>query len=295
MKNNMENTLSYQYVNNLIPERNPNSHKGTFGKLINISGSKSYTGAAALSTLSALRSGVGLCTLASCESVTTIISGAIFEATYLPLTEDINGQIAFSNFDKIFESTKTANAVLIGCGLGKSCEITELVSKLIKNIECPIILDADGINAILDRIDILRNTKASIILTPHPGEFARILNISTQKVLENRIELSAQFAKEYGVIMVAKGAGTIVSTPDGYSYISTTGNPGLSRGGSGDVLAGIISSFVAQGLSPVDAACAGVFLHGFAADRVAEKLSMQGMLPTDVINELPLLFKDMNR
>jgi len=287
--------LDMGYVKRLIPKRSPNSHKGDFGKLLCLCGSKKFTGAAALSVLSALRSGVGLCTLASVECVTNIISGSIFEAIHLPLKEDENGQTDFSSYEEILKVAKTSSAILIGCGLGTSAEISDLVCKLIENVECPIILDADGINAILDRIDILRNTKASIILTPHPGELARLLNISTQEVLERRVELSSKFSKEFGLILISKGAGTVICTPDGSTYVSTTGNAGLSRGGSGDVLAGMISSFVAQGISPVNASCAGVYLHGLAADRVAQKLSMQGMLPTDVINELPLLFKDMER
>lgn len=287
--------LNTDYIKKNIPKRKPTSHKVDFGKLVNICGSRCFTGAAGLSTLSALRSGVGICTLASTEKVTEIVGSTIFEATYLPLKENENGQISYSNYERIIENCKNASTVLIGCGLGISDDTKKLVSELILNLECPIILDADGINAILDRINILRNTKASIILTPHPGEFARLLNISTKDVLQKRVELTTLFSKEYGVTVVSKGSGTIIATPDGKLYISTAGNSGLSRGGSGDVLAGMIASFSAQGLTPENSACAGVFLHGTAADNVAEKMSMQGMLPSDVINELPLVFKAIDR
>jgi len=287
--------IDMDFVKSVIPKREATAHKGTFGKLLSVCGSSNYVGAAALSTLSALRSGVGICTLATPKSVVSSLSSTIFEATYLPLDEDENGQILFSNYDKIVNKSKTSSAVLLGCGLGVSDDIKKLVVKLIENLECPIILDADGINAILDRIDILRNTKASVILTPHIGELARLTDTSIERVLEKSLEISAEFSQKYGVIVVAKGSGTIISAPDGATYISINGNAGLSRGGSGDVLAGIISSLVAQGISPVNSVCAGVFLNGLSADRVALKLSMQGMLPTDVINELPLLFKDMGR
>ena len=287
--------LDNDYIKKLIPIRKATSHKGDFGKLINICGSKNYTGAAALSSLSALRSGVGICTVASPTSVTSIIGGAVFEATYLPLEEDENGQISFSNYDVLAENIKCASAVLIGCGLGVSDDIKKLVEKIILNAECPLIIDADGINAILDRIDILKNTKASIILTPHPGELARLLNISTKEVLKERVRLASEFSEKYRVTLVSKGSGTVIATPDGSLYFSTAGNPGLSRGGSGDVLAGMIASFSAQGLSPEAAACAGVFLHGTTADIVAEKISVQGMLPSDIIKELPLVFKAIDR
>lgn len=287
--------LNTDYVKKLIPIRKATSHKGDFGKLINISGSKNYTGAVALSSLSALRSGVGICTIASPKCVTSIIGSSVFEATYLTLEEDKNGQISFSNYDILAENIKCASAVLIGCGLGISDDIKKLVEKIILNAECPLIVDADGINSILDRIDILKNTKASIILTPHPGELARLLNISTKEVLKERVRLASEFSKEYGVTLVSKGSGTVIATPDGRLYFSTAGNPGLSRGGSGDVLAGMIASFSAQGLSPEDAACAGVFLHGTTADIVADKISVQGMLPSDIIKELPLVFKAIDR
>lgn len=287
--------LDTDYVKKLIPKRKPTSHKGDFGKLINISGSRNYTGAVALSSLSALRSGVGICTIASTKSVCSIIGSSVFEATYLPLEEDENGQILFSNYDKLAKKIEGATAVLLGCGLGISDDIKMLTKKIILNAECPLIIDADGINAVLDRIDILKNTKASIILTPHPGELARLLNISTKEVLKERVRLASEFSKEYGVTLVSKGSGTIIASPDGRMYISTYGNPGLSRGGSGDVLAGMIASFSAQGLSPEDASCAGVFLHGTTADIVADKMSVQGMLPSDIIKELPLVFKAIDR
>lgn len=281
--------LSLSYVKNLLPERKPDSNKGTFGKLINVAGSKNYIGAAALSTLSALRSGVGLCTLATSQNIINNVSGRILEATYLPLSNDytVNSKLI------LFEPKKTA--ILFGCGLGNTFETQMLCQNIILNSDCPVIIDADGINVLADCIDILRKAKASIVLTPHPGEFSRLTGMSVSEITENKLDISREFSMKYGVTIVLKGAGTIISCPNGDVFVSSVGNNGLSRGGSGDVLAGIIGSLVAQGIDVNDACCAGVFLHGLCADRVASKLSMQGMLPSDLINELPLLFHDIDR
>lgn len=287
--------MDNEQVKNRISKRIPDSHKGDFGKLLCICGSQQFTGAAALSTLAALRSGVGLCSLAAPRSVVNSLSSTIFEAVYLPLDEDENGQIRKSSFSAIYKAIENSTAILIGCGLGRSDDITELVSEVIKKAECPIIIDADGINSIADRIDLFRNTKASIILTPHYVELSRLLGISKKEAMDNRVSVIMDFAKQNNVTLVSKGAGTVIASPDGTLAISISGNAGLSRGGSGDVLSGIIAAFAAQGLSAMDAASCGVYLHGSAADRVSQKYSMLGMLPTDVINELPLLFHSLDR
>ncbi|MEG0615015.1 MAG: NAD(P)H-hydrate dehydratase [Oscillospiraceae bacterium] len=294
---NVDHTISdinFSQMKTIIPERSPTSHKGDFGRLVNISGSAKMVGAAGMSTLAALRSGVGLCTVASAKSVTTALSSSIFEAIYLPLEENSDGEISFSNAKKILSACEKATAVTIGCGLGVSDDTKNLVEFLLNNLSCTVILDADGINALASRIDIIKNAKASIIITPHVKELARLMSVSTEEAIKNRFDYAISLA-EAGVTVVAKGVPTIIAGGNGFCYINTNGNSGLSRGGSGDVLTGIIGSFAAQGISPTDAAVAGTFLHGLAADRVAEKLSMQGMLPTDIIAELPLLFKEMNR
>ncbi len=287
--------IDENFIKDTIKERNPLSHKGDFGKLLNISGCENYVGAAMLSTLSALRSGVGICTLASIEYVCSIVATNAFETTFLPLTSNCNGMISKENAKVIIEKCKSSSAVLFGCGCGQSEDISFLAEQIISNTKCPLIIDADGINAILDRIDILKNTEASIIITPHPGELSRLCGVSTKEVLSRRVELALEFARNYNVIVVAKGSDTVIATPQGELFFSTVGNPGLSRGGSGDVLAGIIASLYAQGISTLESACAGTFLHGYTADIIADKKSMQGMLPSDIINELPFVFKTFNR
>ena len=281
--------LTLSYIENLMPKRKSDANKGTFGKLLNVAGSENYIGAAGLSTLSALRCGVGLCTLATSQNIINNISGRILEATYLPLTDD------YERNAKLILSEPKKTAILIGCGLGNTSKTQKLCENIILNSDCPVIIDADGINVLEGCIDILRKAKASIILTPHPGEFSRLTGKSIAEIMENKLALSREFSKQYGVTLVLKGAGTIISDPDGNIFVSCVGNNGLSRGGSGDVLAGIIGSFASQGMNISDACCAGVYIHGLCADRVASKLSKQGMLPSDLINELPLLFHDIDR
>ena len=281
-------------IKKLIPERTPLSHKGNFGRLVNVSGCRRMSGAAAMSTLAALRCGVGLCTLATSKSVVDSLSSSIYESMYLPMKENSVGEISSSNIKEILSVCQNATSVAVGCGLSVSDDTKKIVEEIIKNVSCPIILDADGINCIASCIDIIKDKRASIIITPHVGELARIFGISVEEALRNRLSLAIKLSSEYRITVVAKGTPTIIAGENGFCFVSKTGNAGLSRGGSGDVLTGMIASFAAQGLEPTDAAVAGTFLHGLAADKTAEKLSMEGMLPTDVIAELPLLFKEMN-
>lgn len=287
---NIPQVLDKDYVLSLLPERKSDANKGTFGKLLNISGSRNYIGAALLSSKAALRSGTGLCTLCSYEKVIDNISGQMPETIYEYLSDD-----AEKDIDLIMKKAAVSSAVLIGCGMGNNERTSETVKRLVYECKCPLIIDADGLNVLAPCIDILRKAKASIILTPHPGEFSRLTGLTINEILDNRLRLCEDFAREYGVTVILKGAGTVISYMGKKTYISTTGNSGLSRGGSGDVLAGMTASFAAQGLTAENAACLSVYLHGLAADRVADKLSKQGMLPSDIIDELPLLFRELNR
>ncbi|MBD5138326.1 MAG: NAD(P)H-hydrate dehydratase [Ruminococcus sp.] len=286
--------LEDEAASELIPKRKKNSYKGDFGKLLNVSGCAEMSGAAFLSTKAALRSGVGLVTLASVGKVIDRIGSAIPEATYLPLTAGNNGEISEKNADKILERCANKTALLIGCGLSATKDTKALVQKLVKEAACPIILDADGINCIADNIDIIRNAKAEVIVTPHTGELARLSGITVSEAASDRLTAAVNISRDSGAVVVAKGVPNFVAG-EGRAYIIPAGNPGLSRGGSGDVLAGIIAAFRAQGLSAVDSAALGVLIHGEAADIAAEELSETGMLPSDVIERLPFVFKKRNR
>lgn len=278
----------------LIPRRKKNSYKGDYGKLLNVSGCAEMSGAAFLSTKAALRSGVGLVTLASVEKVIDRIGSTIPEATYLLLESDESGAISGNSADRILEKCRNRTAALIGCGLSATADTKALVKKLIKEAACPIILDADGINCIADNIDIIRDAKEELIVTPHAGELARLSRLTVAETAADRLTAAVNLAREYDVTVVAKGVPNFVAG-NGRAYIIPAGNPGLSRGGSGDVLAGIIAAFRAQGLSAVDSAALGVFIHGAAADIAAEELSETGMLPSDVIERLSFVFKKQNR
>ncbi len=279
----------------IVPTRPYNSHKGDFGKLLIVGGSKKLPGAAGLATMSALRSGVGICTLASTEYVTQIVSSHFLEPTFLPLNSTSSGEIDYKEADKILSFSGNYTAILIGCGLGNSDNTKKLVKEIVSKIKIPIILDADGINVMSDCISILKNTEADIILTPHPAEMARLLNISTAELLQKRLYYSNELSQRCNSIIVSKSCDTIVTSPNGNSFISNYGNAGLSRGGSGDVLAGIISSFTSQKIDAINSALAGVFIHGFTGDFVEKQTSMLGMLPSDIIKNLPLVFKLLDR
>ena len=283
----------FSAVKALIPKRKSDSHKGSFGKLLNISGSRCMSGAAALSTLAALRSGAGIVKLASTETVINRLASSIFEAVYLPLKETCDGSISADNSDILDKEIKNYSAVSIGCGLSCTADTKKITENILTRAECPIILDADGINCIAGNIDIIKNTKNKLIITPHAGELGRLLGISAKEAAADRLSAAVKLSSIYKIVVVAKGVPTFV-VGDGKAYLCRTGNPGLSRGGSGDVLTGIIAGFVTQGIPPIEAALAGVLVHGHSADRLKDKTSMLGMLPTDVINELPYVFGELN-
>ncbi len=278
----------------VIPPRHKNSHKGDFGKLLNAAGCSRMSGAALLSTKAALKCGTGLVTLASSAAVIDRIASAVPEATYLPLPEEKDGSIAGIAADAVIKGTENRSAVSIGCGLSVTAGTKNIVKNVIKAAACPIILDADGINCISDNIDIIKDAKNKLIITPHAGELARIAGVSPSEAAADRLTIAVNISREYGVIVAAKGVPTFV-VGEGKVYVIPAGNPGLSKGGSGDVLTGIIAGLCAQGIAPLKAAAAGVFLHGAAADIAAERFSMAAMQPSDVIECLSFVFKKQNR
>ena len=266
------------------------SHKGSFGHLLNIAGCMRYSGAAAMSTKSALRSGVGLCTLATTERAVTMLAPTMNEATYLPLPETKDGFISSESLEIIAGALKKATAVTVGCGMGNNAETRKIVEFVIKNAVCPIILDADGINSVSDNIDILKERKDEIILTPHPLEFSRISGLSVAEIQRGRIEAAKRFADRYGVTVVLKGANTVIASPTEV-YVNSTGNAGLAKGGSGDTLTGIIGAMAAQGILPLKSAACGVYCHGLAADIAARELPREYMLAGDVIAALREVYR----
>ena len=277
--------LNHESVLSILPDRDPWGHKGTFGKVLLLCGSRGFTGAAYLAAMGALRTGAGLVFLGVPESIYQIEAVKLNEPVVFPLPE-VEGKLSRESIAEILNRLPSMDAVLIGCGLGQSEGTLAVVKAVLENAQCPVVLDADGINVLSSHKDILRGRVYPTILTPHDGEFARIGGILT----ENRMESAARLARDLHSIVLLKGHKTCIT--DGVTgYVNTTGNPGMAVGGSGDVLAGMIVSLLGQGIAPLEAAAYGAWLHGAAGDLCAEELGQYAMLPTDMLQKLPRLLK----
>lgn len=276
--------------NKAVFNRPDDSNKGTLGSLLCICGSYGMAGAAIMAGKAALRCGIGLLKIAVPKSIYPVCATNILESVYYPLEETSNGVISSKNTDFLLEMCEKSSAVVIGCGLSVCDDTKNLVQSVITNCEKPLLIDADALNCICNKPEILKNLKAPAIITPHPGEMARLLHSTPKTVNSNRENTAIDFAKKFGVVTVLKGAGTIIASPEGEVYINHTGNSGMATGGSGDVLSGIIGSLLAQGAAPINAAAAGVFLHGTIGDLAAEKLGKISMLPTDMIDMIPTAY-----
>ncbi len=276
--------------NKTVFNRPDDSNKGTLGSLLCICGSYGMAGAAIMAGKAALRCGIGLLKIAVPKSIYPVCATNILESVYYPLEETSNGVISSKNTDFLLEMCEKSSAVVIGCGLSVCDDTKNLVQSVITNCEKPLVIDADALNCICNKPEILKNLKVPAIITPHPGEMARLLHSTPKTVNSNRENTAIDFAKKFGVVTVLKGAGTIIASPDGEVYINHTGNSGMATGGSGDVLSGIIGSLLAQGASPINAAAAGVFLHGTIGDFAAKKLGKISMLPTDMIDMIPTAY-----
>lgn len=277
--------LDHQAVLNLLPERPIDAHKGRFGKVLLLCGSRGYTGAAALAAMGALRTGAGLVYLGVPESIYTIEAIKLTEAIVFPV-DDEHGHFSDSAVPSICQLLADKDAVLIGPGLGQSEGVFHIVKAVLERYQGPVILDADGINVLQQHKDLLRERTSPTIITPHFGEFSRIAS----SVSGDRIQDAIALAAELGVIVLLKGNKTVI-TDSNTTYVNLTGNPGMAVGGSGDVLSGIIVSLVGQGISPLEAAACGAWLHGAAGDLCADEIGQYGMLPTDMLNVLPRLLK----
>lgn len=287
--------IDEKLVKSCIKQRSIDSYKGTYGTLLNISGSYTMPGACFLSSYAAIKTGVGILNIALPKSIYQIIASKIPEPIFTILNENRNGTICYSSINHLSNSLKKVTACLIGCGLGVNEDTTSIVNNIITTTNVPLVIDADGLNCICNNIEILKEAKSPIIVTPHPKEMSRLLNTSIENIQGNRIEASQYFAEKYNVIVVLKGHDTLITTFNRKVYINKSGNPGMAKGGSGDVLAGIIASLLAQGIKPEEAAYCGTWLHGVAGDRCASKYSQISMLPRDIIDELQYIFLMMDR
>jgi ADP-dependent NAD(P)H-hydrate dehydratase / NAD(P)H-hydrate epimerase len=278
-------------VNNLVPPRETNGHKGSYGKVLILGGSVGLTGAPAMAGVAALRIGAGLVTIGLPKSLNSIMEVKVTEVMTKPLPETEAGTLSSDSLQGIRVLAQEMDAIAIGPGMGINQEIKELVPNLIKSLTNPLVLDADSLNALVDNLDSLQEKKGEIIITPHPGEMARLLGVEISHVEKNRLSIAEKAAQDWGVIVVLKGYRTIIACPDGTTYINPTGNPGLATGGSGDVLTGIIAGLIGQGLSPKDGAVAGVYFHGYAGDLLAQERGMMSIMATDILEILNLVTK----
>ena len=275
-------------VKSFIPKRKRDSNKGDFGRLLMICGTYSMAGACIMAAKAALRSGVGLLDIAISSDIYPIVAAAVPEAIFTVMNFDTEESSVISS-EKLFNSLNKASAVLIGCGLGQDAK--KYLETVLRFSKCPIVLDADALNFTSENTDILALASYPLVLTPHPGEMGRLIGKTASAVQEDRYNIAKKFAMEHKVILCLKGSGTIVAMPDGEMHLNPTGNPGMAKGGSGDVLAGICASLLASGLKPEEAAIASVYVHGKAGDICAKELSQIAMLPTDIINKLPAVYK----
>lgn len=292
-KKSGELLCDFELAQRWLPERPKDGHKGTFGKVMAVGGSIGMAGAPALAARAAARTGSGLVYLAVPESVCTIAAGFSPEVMTSPLSEQ-NGHAAADAVFQILERLNVCDAGLIGPGLGRAAETSALVCRILEQAEAPMVLDADGLYAVKDRKEILleRRRKGCVtVLTPHEGEFAYLGG----DLSEGRSRAALRFAQRYGCILVLKGPGTVTASPDGRLYRNTTGNNGMAKGGSGDVLGGMILSFMGQGMEPVRASALAVYLHGRAGDICREELGDYGMLPGDLTERIPQAILELQR
>ena len=279
-----------KFVQNVLPGRKNNSQKGDYGKVLIIGGSVGMTGAPAMSANAAMKAGAGLVTVGICESLNPVLEVKLTEAMTYPLCS-ADGHLSRNCINQLEMLMKKADSILFGPGLGTSEDIASILEYVMKNCTVPLIIDADGLNVLSKNMDFIQHCNCSLIFTPHEVEMSRLCGEKTSEVMENRLSISESFAQEYGVTLILKGHHTIVTASDGTQYINITGNPGMATGGSGDVLAGIVAAFAAQGIREEKAAAAAVYIHGLSGDISKEKLGEASLTATDIINSLPETFK----
>jgi NAD(P)H-hydrate epimerase len=271
----------------ILNPRSPEMHKGGAGHLLVLGGSPGKTGAAAMTSWAAMRVGAGLVTLGIPKSLNVAMESQLIEVMTAPLPENSSGALALSAYEKIVRLLAQKRALAIGPGLGTAKSTHKLIRKLLETISVPVVIDADGLNSLVGHVECLKKAKTPVVMTPHPGEMARLAGTTPAAVQADRVSVARDFATTYSVHLVLKGARTIVAHPDGAVLINPSGNPGMASGGMGDVLTGIIAGLIVQGSSVDEAVNSGVYLHGSAADFLADSLGPVGFLASDLIEILP--------
>ncbi len=289
LKNAPQNAIVPDIIKGVLKKREKNIHKGDCGRLLIIAGSLGLTGAAIMSAVSSLRCGAGLVTLVCPKSLNHIFETAIPEVMTLPV-DDTDGIINKNDLDKIIDKAKKSDCVLFGPGLSTNDDLSKILESVISNCK-NIVVDADGINVLSKNIDILKEHKCNIIITPHIGEFSRLTNLETEDILKNNIEYAKEFSKKHNITVVLKSHKTVIALPYGKIYENLLGNPGMATGGTGDVLAGAVASFLAQGFCEEKGSLLGVYIHSLAADMAALVNGEYGLIPSDIISYIPFAIK----
>ncbi len=287
-----QHLLQHEDIRRMIAPRPADMHKGGAGHLLIVAGAPGKTGAAAMSAMSAMRAGAGLVTLGIPESLNAVLEPQVLEPMTIGLSETPAGCLSDKAADAILELLSDKRCLAVGPGIGTEPATARLVHRLIQESLVPVVVDADGLNNLAGEPDILTNTHSPVILTPHPGEMARMIGETPKAVQADRIGCARRFAESYNVHLVLKGARTVIAQPDGHIYINPTGNAGMASGGMGDVLTGLISGFISQGHTPETAAQLGVFLHGAAADELSLSMGPFGYTASDVMRQIPMTIKN---
>jgi hydroxyethylthiazole kinase-like uncharacterized protein yjeF len=287
----------------LVPARPANSHKGDYGRVLIVSGSKGKTGAALMAAKACLRAGAGLVTVGVPETLAGVFQSRAMEEMILPLPDKGDGSLSAEAAKEILSFISAgADVLAIGPGIGVSADTERIMRELILNSAAPMVIDADGLNSITGGAGILRKAKSPVILTPHAGEMARLMkgdgpvgSVGTASIESGRISLSLSYSKKTGTYLVLKGTPTVIAEPGGKAFINTNGNPGMATAGAGDVLTGIVAAFLGQGLNPLDASVLGTYMHGLAGDIAASQMGMHSLIATDIIEHLPGVFAALKK
>ena len=278
----------------MLPRRAPDSHKGDFGKLFVLAGSEGYTGAAAMTAEAGLRSGTGLVVLGCPSGLNDIFEQKLTEVITRPLPQVRKRRcLALRGLGEVREMIKWADAVAVGPGIGTYHETRDLIFRLISRLDIPVAFDADALNILGKNMDYLKGHPAPLVISPHPGEMSRLTGKTIEQIQKNRIDIALEFADEFNLVCILKGAPSVIAAPSGLAWINPTGNEGMATAGSGDVLTGLIGGFLAQGLIDIDAAVLGCYVHGKAGDLAMENLGSRGMIAGDILQMVPVALREL--
>ncbi|MBI4950091.1 MAG: NAD(P)H-hydrate dehydratase [Deltaproteobacteria bacterium] len=289
------NLITAEMLRGFLKPRRADTHKATYGHLLVLAGSPGMTGAAYMTAMAAMRTGAGLVTVGVPQSLHDIMEAKTVEAMTAGLPETTDKALGLVSWPRVRELLRDKAALVIGPGVGNRNDIYLLIEKIASGIECPLLIDADGLNAISGDVSFLKSMKAPVVLTPHPGEMARLLKTTVKDVQADRVASALKLSALTGGTVVLKGASTVIAGTDGQIYINTTGNAGLATAGTGDILAGMIGALLAEGYSPVEASIAGVHIHGLAGDAVRDATGEIGMIATDLLPRIPLMLNSFTR